>query len=129
MATFSGACTSGSAAAIASGRARSSEPKIRLRQRREREQRERGEGTAGELELEGAPKEPAQASPVLGDHVAEAVFRQRVLHRQVEEGLEETRSGEHRREEPELDEAEPAGGDDVANDAERPRQIEPGCGR
>ena len=129
MATFSGAWTSGRAAATASGSARPSAPKIRSASRREGEQRERGEHSAGELQLERAPEEPAQASPVLGDHVAEAVLRQRVLHRQVEQGLEETRRRQHSREEPELDEAEPAGRDDVADDAERPRAVEPDCGR
>ena len=122
MATFSGAWTNGSTAR------RRAEPRARraedpLRQRREGEQGHRGERSAGELQLERTPEEPAEPAPVLGDHVAEAVLRQRVLDRQVQQRLEESRRGEHRREEPELDEAEPASRDDGARRCRAPRRY------
>ena len=91
MATFSGAWASGSSRREQERHGEALGAEDPLRQGRERQQREPGEDAAGELELERAAEEPAQPAPLLCRRVAEAVLRQRVLDRQVEQRLEESR--------------------------------------
>ena len=90
---------------------------------------ERGERAADELELERAPEEAVQLPPVLGGDVAEAELREALLDGEVEERLREADDRHHRREAPEVREAEHPGGGDRAEDAEGDREVEPGCGR
>jgi hypothetical protein len=76
-----------------------------------------------------ARRKRREPSPVLRRDVAEPERRQAVLDREVEERLLEADDGHHRGEAPEVLEAEDPGGGDRAEDAERDREIEPGCGR
>jgi hypothetical protein len=52
---------------------------------------------SGELEPERAREETAQPSPVLAGHVPEAVLHEGLLHREVEERLQEAGREDHRR--------------------------------
>ena len=61
----------------------------RVRERCEREQDEGRQSAADELDEERLPEEAPKTAPVPGGDVAEAVLRQRLLHREVEERLEE----------------------------------------
>ena len=100
-------------------------PEDRVRDRSEERQRERSENSAGELDLKRADEEPAELPPLLADDVAESELRQRLLHRQVEEHLEETDGRERRDVDAELLQAEDARCDDRAQDPEDDRGVDP----
>ena len=87
------------------------------------------ERAADELQLERAPEEAMEPSPVLRRDVAEAELREALLDGQVEERLGEADDRHHRREAAEVLETEDPRGRDRAEDAEGDREIEPGCGR
>ena len=104
-------------------------PEERVRERRDGEDHERRERAADQLHLERAPEETVQLPPVLGGDVPEPELRQALLDGEVEERLREPDDGHHRREAPEVGEAEHPSGGDRAEDAEGDREVEPGCGR
>ena len=65
----------------------------RVRERCEHEQRNRCERAADQLVRERPLEQPAELSPLLLRLVAEAVLDRRLLHGEVEQGLEEARRG------------------------------------
>jgi hypothetical protein len=69
--------------------------KERLRGGSEREQQRRREQAAAELERDRALEQPAQAPPVPALRVAEAELHERLLHREVEQALNERRRREN----------------------------------
>ena len=73
----------------------------RREERRQREDHERRHRAAAPLDHQADAKEPAQAPPLLGRHVAEPVLDDRLLDRRVEEQLQESGDGESQREDAE----------------------------
>ena len=115
-------------AAIRNGTVRPLVPKIAVGDRRERQHRHRREHAADQLQLECAAEEPAQAAPLPCARVTEAVLRQRLLHGQVEQRLEEPCGRQHGRVEAELVQGERSRRDDRRQDAERQAGVEADCG-
>ena len=81
---------------------------------------------ADDLEQQRLPKEAAQTAPVLARDVAEAVLRERLLHREVEQRLEEAHDDERGHEHAELVEPEDrAPRRSIPSDAARDSGVDP----
>ena len=92
---------------------------------REGDDEQRREHAADDLEQQRLPEEATQAPPVLAGDVPEAVLRERLLHREVEERLEEAHDDECGHEHAEVVEPEHARRDDRPGDAARDSGVDP----
>ena len=94
-------------------------------ERREGDDEQRRERASHDLQQQRLAEEAAQTPPVLARDVAEAVLRERLLHREVEQDLEEAHDDERRRENAEVFASEDPRGDDRPDDAAGDSGVDP----
>ena len=86
---------------------------------------QRRERASDDLEQQRLAEEAAQTAPVLARDVAEAVLRERLLHREVEQDLEEADDHERGRENAEVFASEDPRCDDRPDDAAGDSGVDP----
>ena len=94
-------------------------------ERREGDDEQRRERPSHDLQQQRLAEEAAQTAPVLARDVAEAVLRERLLHREVEQDLEEAHDDERRREHAEVVASEDPCCDDRPDDAAGDSGVDP----
>ena len=100
-------------------------PEHGVRERREGGEDDAPEGSSDDLEAERRREQLPQPPPILRGDVAKAEFRQRLLHREVEQRLHEGGRDQRGGVEAELVDPEHARGDDGPEKSQRDGRIQP----